>query len=56
MVRIFPNKESALRLIGVVLAEQHEQWQERKYFDMAELHEWNVDRKTQAADNIASMN
>jgi putative transposase len=56
VVRIFPNTTSAHRLIGAVLAEIHEQWQERKYFDMAEYHEWNLERKTQAADNIASIN
>jgi putative transposase len=56
VVRIFPNTTSAHRLIGAVLAEIHEQWQERKYVDMAEYHEWNLERKTQAADNIASIN
>lgn len=56
VVRIFPNKASALRLIGAVLTEIHEQWQARKYFDMTEFHEWDLDRKTQTADNIASIN
>jgi putative transposase len=56
VVRIFPNKASALRLIGAVLAEIHEQWQERKYFDMTEFHEWDLDRKTQSADKIVSIN
>jgi transposase-like protein len=56
VVRIFPNKESALRLIGAVLSEIHEQWQERKYFDMTEFHEWDLDRKTQNTDKIISIN
>jgi transposase-like protein len=30
-IRIFPNDRSASRLIGALLAEQNEVWQERKY-------------------------
>jgi transposase-like protein len=37
VIRIFPNDESALRLIGALLAEQNEAWQERKYLDMDEF-------------------
>jgi transposase-like protein len=40
VIRIFPNDESALRLIGALLAEQHEAWQERKYLDMEAFREW----------------
>lgn len=40
VIRIFPNDESALRLIGALLAEQNEVWQERKYLDMDEFREW----------------
>ena len=31
VIRIFPNDESALRLIGALLAEYNENWQERRY-------------------------
>jgi transposase-like protein len=41
VIRIFPNIESAWRLIGAVLAEKHEEWSTgRKYLDMAEFHKW----------------
>ena len=40
VIRIFPNDDSALRLIGALLAEQNEVWQERRYLDMAEYAEW----------------
>lgn len=39
-IRIFPNDESAMRLIGALLAEQNEVWQERKYLDMDEFRDW----------------
>ena len=39
VIRIFPNDESALRLIGALLAEQNELWQERRYLDMDEFAE-----------------
>ena len=41
VIRIFPNEASALRLIGALLAEQHEVWSTgKRYFDMAEYDEW----------------
>jgi transposase-like protein len=39
-IRIFPNDESALRLIGALLAEYNEAWLERKYLGMQEYQEW----------------
>jgi len=42
VIRIFPNDVSALRLIGALLAEKNEDWQERKYLDMDEFNEWVV--------------
>ena len=47
VIRIFPNDESALRLIGALLAEQNDVWQERKYLDMDEFNEW-VDAQNEA--------
>jgi len=38
--RIFPNEDSAERLIGALLAEIHEEWQGRRYLDMSDFHEW----------------
>lgn len=40
VIRIFPNEDSALRLMGALLAEIHEEWQGRRYLDMDEFHEW----------------
>jgi putative transposase len=38
---IFPNEDSAIRLIGALLAEFHEQWSTgKKYVDMTEYLEW----------------
>jgi len=44
VIRIFPNDNSALRMIGALLAEQNESWQERKYLDMDEFREWAATR------------
>ena len=44
VIRIFPNEASVLQLIGALLAEFHEEWQGRKYLDMAEYHEWYAQR------------
>lgn len=46
VIRIFPNDESALRLIGALLAEQNEVWQERRYLDMDEFEQWKAARAT----------
>ncbi len=46
VIRIFPNDESALRLIGALLAEKNEVWQERKYLDMDEFNDWLATQNT----------
>ena len=56
VIRIFPNDASALRLIGALLAEHNEVWQERKYLDMDEFAEWAADRAVSAEDsNIVAL-
>ena len=40
MVRIFPNRESCLRLVRALAVEQSEEWVTgRRYLDMEELRE-----------------
>lgn len=40
VIRIFPNQDSAIRLIGALLVEHHEDWSEgRRYFDMDAFRE-----------------
>jgi len=40
VVRIFPNRESCLRLVTALAAEQSEEWVTgRRYLDMEELRE-----------------
>lgn len=51
VIRIFPNDESALRLIGALLAEQHEVWQERKYLDRRAFNEWLASGKSSTDDS-----
>jgi putative transposase len=42
VIRIFPNEASAIRIVGALLAETSDDWQERAYFDMSEYHEWRT--------------
>jgi len=42
VIRIFPNDQSAIRMVGALLIEQTDDWQERVYFDMAEYYEWRT--------------
>jgi len=56
VIRIFPNDEAALRLIGALLAEQNEVWQERKYLDMDEFMEWVAfQTPTDGGGNVMAM-
>lgn len=57
VIRIFPNDESALRLIGALLAEKNEVWQERKYLDMDEFNDWVTSQKTpDDSGNVIAIN
>lgn len=55
VIRIFPNDESALRLIGAVLAEKHEEWSNRRYLDMSEYIEWSRNRAESDDKNVVKM-
>jgi len=56
VIRIFPNDISALRLIGALLAEKNEDWQERRYLNMDEFNEWVIAQVAAKQDsNIVAM-
>ena len=43
VIRIFPHEAAAIRMIGALLAEQHEVWSTgKRYFDMTEYFEWKA--------------
>ncbi|WP_188818201.1 transposase, partial [Calditerricola satsumensis] len=53
VIRIFPNRNSALRLLGALLMEIDEKWASgKKYLDMTEYLEW---RSTQEAEVSAKV-
>ena len=45
VIRVFPNDASLLRLIGALLAETSELWQEKIYLEMSDYHEWIAESK-----------
>lgn len=55
VIRIFPNDESAWRLIGALLAEQNEQWQSRRYLNMDDFNDWLAENETEKS-NVVGMN
>ena len=56
VIRIFPNEASAVRLIGAMLAEQHEVWiSGKKYFDMEEFFEWKKSQPQAAEAKVRSI-
>ena len=52
VIRIFPNEDSALRLIGALLAEQHgNRSTARRYLDMTDFPEWEEERNRRNEKN-----
>ncbi|NYE56722.1 IS256 family transposase [Carboxydothermus ferrireducens] len=53
VIRIFPNRESAIRLIGALLMEQDEKWaSSKKYLDMAEYFEWQKEVSKKSGEKV----
>jgi putative transposase len=48
VIRIFPNRDSVVRLVGALLMEQDEVWTTgKRYFDMTAYWQWRASRLTQ---------
>ncbi|WP_027086000.1 IS256 family transposase [Cohnella panacarvi] len=53
VIRIFPNRESVIRLLGAVLMEYEEKWTSgRRYFNMDEYYEWKKTAPNPASNVI----
>jgi len=54
VVRIFPNRASALRLIGAVCMEQSDEWETgRRYLDVSLLADWEFEQRPEPALVVA---
>ncbi len=48
VIRIFPNRDSVMRLVGALLMEQDEVWTTgKRYFDMTAYWQWRDSRLPQ---------
>ena len=58
VIRIFPNMDSAYRLVGALCAETHEEWSTgRRYLNMDEYFRWRADSTVEdSSDEEASLN
>jgi hypothetical protein len=55
VIRIFPNRASAMRLMAAQLMEYHTQWTTgRKYFEMAEYWAWKAAQTSSGDPSIPS--
>ena|GEM_PF-1873554 len=45
VIRIFPKEDSVHRLLGALVAENHEEWQGRRHLEMSDFHEWWEDQR-----------
>jgi putative transposase len=54
VIRIFPNRESATRLMGALMMELDEKWQanRRRPFTMDQYWQWKKERRTQPGTNV----
>ena len=52
VIRIFPNENSALRLMGALVAEIHEDWQGRRYLNMDDFNEWIADQNNTPQETV----
>jgi len=56
VIRIFPNEEAALRLIGALMVEQHEKWiTDQKYFNMDEYLQWRNKKQDNESQNVTAL-
>ncbi len=45
VIRIFPNRQSVIRLFGTLLMEMDEKWSVgKKYIEMTAYHEWRKEK------------
>lgn len=55
VIRIYPNRDSAIRLIGALLMEIDEKWQTgHRYFDMSDYYTWREERRKKVATETQS--